>query len=357
MKNTILLPALAVLLAPFLTPLSPFQALAQSPASPNADEIDASIERGLKFLKQGQLDNGDFNSDLSRKVPGIAGLCGMAFLAKGYLPGEGEYGEVLNKCIEAVLRRAEADQWKYMGGQDGRMYSHAICTLFLSEVSGMANNPELQKRIDNVLPSATKIILNAQGVPKDDNQKGGWRYNPNSNDSDLSCSGWCLMALRSAYINGAPVPVSAIEEAVRYILRRHNSQKGTFGYQGNEDYAATLSGAAILCLALCGQHNNPAIPRGVRYLMSSYANLPHQDRTFYGMYYTAQGLFQYGGREWETFAKWMYDYWIPRQTNDGAWNKGEENCPYYQTAMVVLAFAVPYRQLPIYQRDETVDQE
>jgi hypothetical protein len=29
----------------------------------------------------------------------------------------------------------------------------------------------------------------------------------------------------------------------------------------------------------------------------------------------------------------------------------------YGTAMMTLAFTVPYRQLPIYQRDETVDEE
>jgi hypothetical protein len=74
------------------------------------------------------------------------------------------------------------------------------------------------------------------------------------------------------------------------------------------------------------------------------------------MYYTAQGLFQIGGEPWKRFADWMYDYWIPRQAPDGHWDVGESGCPYYQTALVVLAFAVPYRQLPIYQRDETVDE-
>ncbi len=328
--------------------------LLAAPAAAPGDAVDESIERGLRFIAQGQLDNGRFDSQLSRNVPGISGLCGMAFLAKGYVPGEGEYGNVLNRCIDAVL--GGADKNGYLGGHEGKMYSHSICTLFLSEVSGMVD-PDRQKKIDALLPRATKIILNAQAVQKDDNQKGGWRYNPNSNDSDLSCSGWALMALRSGRLNGAPVPTSAIEDAVRYVLRRHNQQTGSFGYQNPDQYAVTLSGAAILCLALCGQHDHPAIPRGVRYLMSVYTQLPRQERCFYGMYYTAQGLFQYGGQEWQQFADWMYGYWIPRQGPDGSWNRGEDNCPYYQTAMVVLAFAVPYRQLPIYQRDETVDQE
>ena len=28
---------------------------------------------------------------------------------------------------------------------------------------------------------------------------------------------------------------------------------------------------------------------------------------------------------------------------------------YFPPPMIILAFAVPYRQLPVYQRDETVD--
>ena len=75
------------------------------------------------------------------------------------------------------------------------------------------------------------------------------------------------------------------------------------------------------------------------------------------MYYTAQGLFQLGGPVWQEFSEWMYGYRIPRQAPDGRWDVGEDGCPYYQTALVVLAFTVPYRQLPIYQRDETVDAE
>ena len=341
----------------FLAPLLTLCIAKAAPPPPPGvpDIVDEKIENGLKFLAKGQQDDGNFKSDLSRRVPGIAALCGMAFLAKGYVPGEGEYGATINKCIDAVIKRQ--DQWGYLGGQDGKMYSHSMCTLFLSEVSGMVD-PERQKSIDKLLPRATKIILNAQAVAKDGNHKGGWRYNPNSTDSDLSCSGWCLMALRSARLNGAPVPVSAIEEAVNYILRRHNGQTGQFGYQGNGDYSVTLTGAAILCLNLCGQHDNPAIARGARYLRSVYTQLPHQDRCFYGMYYTAQGLFQYGGEDWDIFSKWMYDYWAPRQEPGGSWNRNEENGdPFYQTSMVILAFAVPYRQLPIYQRDETVGEE
>ena len=52
----------------------------------------------------------------------------------------------------------------------------------------------------------------------------------------------------------------------------------------------------------------------------------------------------------------FYLLFLSEQRQDGSWDykgKGSDYC----TAMMVLSFSVPYRQLPIYQRDETVDEE
>ena len=326
-----------------------------APATKMDPRVDESIERGLAFLAAGQKSDGSFNCQPNSAYPGVYGLCGMAFLAKGYLPGTGKYGENINRVADYLVASAAPDG--YLGGQNGRMYSHCIATLFLSEISGMVDTNR-QAKIDVVLPRAIQVIVSAQQVPKQGNNKGGWRYGPGSTDSDMSCSGWALMTLRSARLNGAPIPDTAIKDAVKFVLAHHNEQQGSFGYTDGTAYAVTLTGAGLLCLELCGQHGHPATLRAAKYLMTSYEKLPAQERCFYGMYYTSQGLFQIGGAEWQRFSKWMYDYWIPRQSPDGHWDRGEQgNCPYYQTAMVVLAFAVPYRQLPIYQRDETVDVE
>ena len=40
-------------------------------------------------------------------------------------------------------------------------------------------------------------------VEKKPQHQGGWRYQPHSRDSDLSLTGWAVMALRSARLNGA----------------------------------------------------------------------------------------------------------------------------------------------------------
>jgi hypothetical protein len=239
---------------------------------------------------------------------------------------------------------SKADDRGFLAGQGGNMYAHGICTLFLSEVSGMVDSAR-QAKLDAVLPKAVQLIVSVQG------NDGGWTYEPRKGSHDFSISGWQLMALRAARLNGARVPSKSIDAAVQYALNHHDPEKGTFGYSGRSDNSVTLTGAGILCLELCGQHGNPAIARAGRYLMNVYEKLPSQGHCHYGLYYTAQGLFQIGGTEWRRFSKWMYEFFIPKQEPNGSFGD------MYKTSMTVLAFTVPYRQLPIYQRDETVDIE
>jgi hypothetical protein len=51
----------------------------------------------------------------------------------------------------------------------------------------------------------------------------------------------------------------------------------------------------------------------------------------------------------------MYSTYLKEQDSDGSWDSREAG-RIYGTAIMTLAFTVPYRQLPIYQRDETVDE-
>ena len=327
-----------------------------------ADATERAIANGLEYLARTQRENGSYpgNYGESAAVPALAG---MAFLAKGHLPGSEPYGGQINRAIDWVISCADMrDNAKfpgYMGDKgNGRMYAHSIATLFLAEASGMVDEKR-QEKIDRLLPLAAKVILDAQNQKKGNPAHlGGWRYLPNAQDSDLSCSGWALMALRSARLNGAQVPPEAIEKAVLYIKRAYRDSDGTFGYQGaNGGSANTLTGAAILCLELCGKHLDPMSLKGSKYLEKVYAKaLSGGGERYYGLYYTAQGLFQIGGPVWKGFSSWMYDTFVPQQRADGSWGgSGNNGSDAYATAMTVLSLTVPYRMLPIYQRDETVD--
>lgn len=343
--------ALCLLLA---SPL--VSAFAQKPSDDPVknERIDRSIDRALDYLAKNQRLDGSFEQQYG-ETAAIPALAAMAFLAKGHVPGEGRYGETINRALDYVL--SCTNNAFYFGEKNqGKMYSHSIATLFVSEVSGMVDS-ERQKKIDAILPKAVKVILDAQAVKKAQQFQGGWRYTPHAVDSDMSCSGWALMALRSSRLNGGPVPPAAIGAAVEYVKRHSHKEEGKFGYMGPDGHTLTLTGAGILCLELCGKHHDPASLKAAKYLMKNYQDLAKDQRCFYGLYYTSQGLFQIGGESWKTFSAWMYDTFTATQGADGAWQKGEEGSKVYGTALCVLAFTVPYRQLPIYQRDETVDEK
>jgi hypothetical protein len=280
----------------------------------------------------------------------------MAFLSRGHLPTEGPYADPLNKIIDFLIGRQNREGL-YTGGQygSGPMYGHNIATLFLSEVSGMVD-PDRQKKINASLPRALALILRAQAVQKSSRHQGGWRYHPNSRDSDTSCSGWALMALRSAKLNGADVPDKAIADAVAYLYGNFSGKNGHFGYSSPHNSKNSLTGMGLLCLELCGEHGKPSTIKAADYILESFRALEGAQFEFYGNYYNAQAMFQIGGKYWETYADWMYETYLKKQKEDGSWYSREAG-QVYGTAMMTLAFTVPYRQLPIYQRDETVDEE
>jgi hypothetical protein len=317
-------------------------------------EAKQAIERGYRYLLDQVTAENNFPGAHGRST-GISSLVGMAFLAMGHLPVQGVYGDPLAARIQYAIDKAQADGLIDCADHgNGPMYAHNISTLFLSEVSGMVSQ-EQQRRINEILPKAMDIILRAQAVEKGENHRGGWRYHPGSTDSDLSCSGWALMALRSARLNGAPIPTSAIDAAVGYVERNLDRKRGHFGYMDTQQHKESLTGAGLLCLELCGRHGTPENLRIGDWILENFRDLPRAEFEYYGNYYNAQGMFQLGGKYWREYCDWMYPHYLSEQGKDGAW-KDSRFGKVYGTAMMILAFTVPARQLPIYQRDERIDE-
>ncbi len=337
-----------------LASAAPAQEAADPVFSQWRDKVDPSVEKALRYLSRVQRPDGSFPENYGDST-GIPALVGMTFLSRGHLPTEGPFAAPLTRCIDFVIAN-QKDEGLFEKGNAGTgpMYAHNIATLFLSEVSGMVD-PGRQEKIAAALPKALSLILRAQAVKKNERHQGGWRYHPGSTDSDTSCSGWALMALRSAKLNGASVPDAAIADAVAYLKRHQDEKRGCFGYTNTDNHNRSLTGMGLLCLELSGMHGSPESIRAADYVMKSFRELPGDQFEFYGNYYNAQGTFQIGGRYWGEYAPWMYDTYLKKQQSDGSWDSREAG-RIYGTAMMVLAFTVPYRQLPIYQRDETVDE-
>ena len=165
------------------------------------------------------------------------------------------------------------------------------------------------------------------------------------------------MALRSAKLNGADVPDKAIADAVAYHYGNFSEKNGHFGYSSPHNSKNSLTGMGLLCLELCGEHGKPStIKAGPITFSKVFEHWKGLSLNSMETTTNAQAMFQLGGKYWETYADWMYETYLKKQKDDGSWYSREAG-QVYGTAMMTLAFSVPYRQLPIYQRDETVDEE
>lgn len=313
--------------------------------------VDAAIDKALAFLAKKQKPDGSFESPVPGDVA-VASLSVMAFLAKGHTPGRGAYGEVVNKGVDFVLASQETNGMITGKNSPGPMYCHCMASLLLSEISGMVDRPR-QAKIDAVLPKAMSLILSAQQVAKGPELQGGWRYAPTAADSDISCSGWALMALRSARNNGSPVPKQAIENAVKFLMSCHMPDGG-FAYQPHGGSGPARTGVGLLGLELCGHHRDITAVGAGDWVLKNLPKNYGEGYFYYALYYTSQGMFQLGGNYWDTYALNLYNMMIKFQQPDGSWPQGgaqegtEGLC--YSTAMGVLSMSVSYRQLPIYQR-------
>jgi hypothetical protein len=276
----------------------------------------------------------------------------MAFLAAGHVPGEGPYAEALDRGIRWVLQHQEANGLIVHRKSHGPMYSHGISTLMLAEVAGMVDT-SLAGPCRQALERAVRLILQAQAVPKPDTHSGGWRYQGTSRDSDLSVTGWQLLALRAAKDIGCDVPAEAINQAISYVKNCSTRDRQGFGYQPGGSATATRSGTGILALEVCGAHHTPETLGAADALLRHPLQLDDH-YFFYGVYYCTVGMFKVGGHHWDKTREHVCRLLLPTQHADGSWlpDRGGER-PHgsiYATSMAVLALSVEYQYLPIYQR-------
>ncbi len=333
-------------------------------AAPPSGDVEASIQRGISFLLTHQRPDGAIADRANESA--MTALSIMAMASTGIMPTDpSPEGEAIRKALDYMLLDARHNEEGYFGQGDGsRMYGHGIITLMLTEMSGMGVNPEQDSRLRDKCQRGIDLILAAQKMPKSGDYQGGWRYAPNSHDSDLSVSVWQLLALRSAANDQFDVPPEAISQAVAYLDRSYTGQrddnglpkqdKAGFGYMpgdGNPSFAMTAAGT--LAMQICGNYESPLLNTSEKWLLDNPPKA--NDRFFYyGIYYYAQALHQRGESVAEKAEQQVKNVLLPIQKENGRWepSNGEENSAghVYATAMAILSLSVRYHYLPIYQR-------
>ncbi len=319
--------------------------------SPKARE---AVDKALNWLKDNQKPDGTWQAG-GGSTTAVPSLAVMAFLARGHVPGQGPYGDMLYKSIDYVLdAQQETGVLSKAQGGNAVMYEHGISTVMLSEAFGMVDDAH-RTRIERALSKSVKLILDAQrpGKKSQPVYEGGWRYTTEAPDSDLSCTGWQLMALRGAANCGAAVPKSALEAGLAYV-KRSAVPTGGFGYQPGGAPNQARTGTGILAMELLGQHNSAEAKAAGDWLIANPPDNPNMEFYYYAVYYNAQALNQLGDKYWATLYPKLVDALLAKQQPDGTFTAGggqeQDAGPGYQTSMACLALCVPYRYLPLYQK-------
>jgi len=302
-------------------------------------KAEAAIDRGLRYLAKNQNKDGSWGA---RYPAAITALSMMSFMLKGHFPQRGPYGKPLDKAVVWLIKRGK-EGGGYLGGTSHGMYEHALATLALSEVWGMCDRDEVR----DVLKRAVNVILRAQ------NPQGGWRYQPQPIDADVSVTVMQIVALASAQEAGILVPAQVVRKAIAYVKSCQNKFDGGFSYQpGGSNPTLSSSAAGVMSLLMCGERESKAVARGLEYIRTRPEKEFEETKFYsYAHYYAVQAMYQAGEAYYQEWYPKIHDALLRSQKPDGCWQgTGGESGYSYGTSMAILVLGVPYRFLPIYQR-------
>ena len=353
--------ALTLLLASPLAGLSVGQA--QPPANPPAGDgtlmdrgfignavsrdVQQMYKKGLSFLQATQDARGTWPAGEGAGA-GTTGLSLLACLASGADPNFGPYRQVIRKGLRHII-----DVQSLVTGYIGpSMYHHGFALLALCEAMGSvddtlvfdADDPQEKRSLAQAVELAVRAALTAQKR----NRHRAWRYSPGANDADTSVSGAVMMGLLAARNAGIEVPDQNIDQALQYFVSM-TAEDGTVGYvesgaSGGESIAR--SSITHLVLALAKRSDLPAYQATLDYLVANLETKPSWPE--YARYYQAQALFQSAPEQWRQWNRKLIAQSLQLQRPDGSF-PGEVGIT-NSTSMSLLALALNFRFLPIYER-------
>ena len=329
-------------------------AVAQPPTTRTGEVIPRDVremyDRGLQYLAASQSEKGDWTGTAFENGAGPTGLGLLAFLASGEDPNFGLYSSHVRKALRSIITIQNAET----GIIGNAMYHHGFAMLALAEAYGAVDERNLwpdpkgpqQRSIGQALELAARAAVTAQKK----NPTGAWRYSPGATDADTSVAGAVLVGLLAARNAGIEVPDDSINKAISYYQSMTSRPSGSVAYSGGMGgFGDSLarSSIATLVYAIARRKDLPEFKATLGHLKERLEE-PGQMYPEYCRYYQAQALFQGDLAAWETWNKLLVRQLKQAQQPDGSF-RGQFGAG-VSTSMSLLALALNYRFLPIYER-------
>ena len=255
--------------------------------------------------------------------PAVTSLAVMAFLSRGHLPGQGRYGQQINRAIDIVLD--QQSRRGYFSLLAGRAVGRAPETAANAHLQPLHRRPDagrglrhdLRRAIARIEEALAKALVFSRSVQTRQKQHpdeaGGWRYaypdSPDAN-SDLSVTGWALMFYRSARNAEFEVPKQYFDEGLDFVERCYvtdpaDREEGIFRYrpstvQANARPTLANTGSAMLDADARRPPRDGDGPRraSIGTLPRNYPAADKAGHFYLAAYYSSQAMAQVGGATW-----------------------------------------------------------
>ncbi len=331
-----------------------------------------AVEWGLQWLANHQSADGSWDSDGFQAQcktnicegkghplydAGLTGLALLAFLGAGYTHNFGKYKDNVRNGLRYLTTIQDPEGCFGNRTAHNFTYSHAICTLAMTEAYGLTQfalfKGPAQKGLDF--------------VSRCRNPYAAWRYGIQPGDNDSSVTGWMVMAIKSGEAAGLQINPDDFK-GTRDFLDSVTDELGKVGYtqRGNgpvrlegkqEEFPDQFSEAltAVGVLSRVFMKEDPAksekIKNGADLMLTKLPTWEPPKLDFYYWYYGTLAMYQVGGKHFDQWNKAMQDAVIKTQESEGdekgswapkdAW--GEEGGRIYSTALLTMCLEVYYR--------------
>ena len=238
------------------------------------------------------------------------------------------------------------------------MYHHGFAMLAMAEAYGTVDDRRLWseeggdgKGLSTGASLELAVKLAVTSAKK--NPLGAWRYSPDATDHDTSVSGAILMGLLGARNAGIEVPDETIDRAMDYFASM-TAPDGRIGYAGPGGGSDATTSIGTLVMAIARRKEMPQFSKAADAIKkSSLGGMSDGGHPNYTRYYRAQALFQADVDAWREWNSQLVRELKAQRRPDGGLvggANGGDGGEYAGTSLSLLALAVNFRFLPIYER-------